>query len=384
VPKTRGWAISRAQAESLWGASAGRCNICNASLLRDGTTGVEVKAGEKAHIIGIGDSPRSPRSQEAVGSLSRNETANLILLCGKHHREVDARPDVYTSSYLLQLKRRHEERIFYLTSLSEEKETLVLRLEGMMHGGKVPDFTREQAREVLLREEGRYPRFRLSATEHDISIDLRDLAYDDGSAYWAEVKRRIGKRVAHLNELRREGDAGHISVFALALIPVLVMLGDALGDASDITVYHRRNHEGWGWSRKAELPTFEMFTHKRTKEEDVVLTCSLSASVRMDRIPEGLRGLSVYEIRPESARPSALILDHPDALQAFGQVYRSFLSMLEDVHPGVTVVHLLPAVQGDAAILLGQVRTPAVNPPLRVYDLVPSSDEYIFACEVGR
>jgi hypothetical protein len=375
--------IPRPQAELLWGASAARCNICNTSLIRDETTGVEIKAGEKAHIVGVADAPRSPRGHHPLPVAERNLAANLILLCEKHHTEVDKRTDVYTPEQLLELKRRFEERVFFLTGLGEDNETQVFRLNGAIHGTKTPDLTREQAREVVLREEGRYPRYSLSASEHDASVDLRQLTNEGEAAYWEEARRQIDQRVAHLEQLRAEGRAGHVSVFALARIPVLIALGDALGDAADVSVYHRRNQGGWGWDSEAELPRFELIEHQLGDGDQVLLACSLSAPVRFDRAPADLAGQSRYEIRPAGLAPGATLLDHPDALHAFAQAYRHFLSTVEAAHPGATAINLLPAIPGDAAIALGQIRTPAANPPMRVYDLNRESDAYAYACEVG-
>jgi hypothetical protein len=375
--------IRKTEAEILWGASAGRCNICNTSLLRDDTTGLEVKSGEKAHIVGVADGPRSARSSEKLPRRERNRATNLILLCEKHHTEIDKRPDVYSADYLRELKRRFEERVFFLTSLGKEDRTLVLRLAGQIHGRKVPDLTREQAREVVLAEEGRYPRFDLGATEHDLSIDLRELTQEGGPGYWEEARRQIDRRIEHVNRLRSEGHAGHVSVFALARIPILVMLGNALGDVGDTRVYHRRNQAGWGWDTDAELPRFELINHGGKPTGGVVLACSLSASVRADRVPAELTGLARYEIRPVND-PGPTLLDHPDSLQAFADVYREFLSALEKQAPAATTIHLLPAMQADAAVAIGQIRTPAANPGLHVYDLDKEKDAYIFACEVGR
>lgn len=375
--------IPQPEAERLWAAAAGRCCICNTSLLRDDMTGVEVKAGEKAHIVGISDEPRSPRGRHPLPKSARNTAKNLILLCEKHHTEVDTRPDLYTVEHIHELKRKFEERIFFLTSLSPERRTLVLRLIGNVHGQKLPDLSREQAREAVLHEEGRYPRFDLASSEHDYSIDLRDLTNEGETAYWAEATRRVQRRVGHLDDLRREGAAGHVSVLALARIPILVTLGAGLGDAGDVTVYHRRNDAGWGWDPDANLPEFELVEHKVNPDDSgVILMCSVTAPVQIERVPEELAAISRYEIRPVHGACGPTVLDHPGALAAFRQAYRRFLSTLETAHPACDAIHLVPAVPADAAVALGQIRTPAANPSLRVYDL--EGDRYLFACEVGR
>lgn len=376
--------IPQPEAERLWAASAGRCNICNTSLLRDDTTGIVVKAGEKAHIVGVNDGPRSPRGQEELPLEERNKAENLILLCEKHHTEVDKKVEEYPRERLLEIKREFEERIFFLTSLGPERETLVLRVLGNIHGTKAPDITREQAREVVLEGEGRYPRYALSASEHDMSVDLRGLTNEGDEAYWLEARGQIHQRLEHVDQLRSEGRAAHVSVLALARIPVLVLLGDALGDAADITIYHRRNDGGWGWDAEANLATFDVIEHGGPSGDgDITLMCSTTAPVQFDRAPEELADTHRYEIRPVNLDPATTILDHPDALPAFKAAYRRFLSHVEVAHPEANAIHLLPAVQADAAVALGQVRTPSANPPLVVYDRDKDSGLYLRTCEVA-
>jgi hypothetical protein len=163
-----------------------------------------------------------------------------------------------------------------------------------------------------------------------------------------------------------------------------VQLGAALGDASDLTVYHRRNDAGWGWDLDAELPEFEIVKHRDGGDQAVALACSLSGTVQLDRAAEATTGLPVYEIRPVGRETGHTLVDHRSALDELTRVYREFLSMLERDHPRATHINLLAAVPADAAISLGRVRTPSVNPPLRVYDRVPDSGNYEYATEVGR
>lgn len=378
-PNRRG-SITKPESSTLWAASAGRCNICSQSLLRDATTGVEVKAGEMAHIVGVSDGPRSPRGQHPLAKEERNKAENLILLCEKHHTEVDTRTDLYSAEYLRRLKREYEDRIFFLTGLGPERETYVLRMLGSIHG-KQFDITREDAREIVLDGEGRYPRYALSATEHDVSIDLRQLTNEGTLSYWEQAEAKIAERVAHLRDLQDQGTVTHLSVLALGRIPALVMLGVALGDATNITVYHRRQ-DGWGWNPDALEPEFEIISHA-TEGDTVTLACSLTADVQLDRAPADTREGAVYEIRPSNTHPCSALLDHPRAQNAFATTYREFLGMVERDHPNAEAIHLLPAVPGDAAIVLGRIRSPAVHPPLRVLDIDRDTGQYIFICEVG-
>lgn len=369
---------------TLWGKSAGRCNICNTNLFIDATTGVEVKAGEVAHIVGLSDGPRAPRGQSSLSKKERDRAENLILLCEKHHTEIDARVDLYSVEYLTELKRKFEERIRFLGSLTEDNKTLILRMVGTIHGNKVPDIQRETVRETVRREEGRYPRFDLSSTDQDASIDLRDLVDEGSTAYWKQVEGQIERRMQQIALMQSDGRGGHLSIFGLARIPALVMLGHHLGDASDVTIYHRRNDGGWGWDADAALPRFELVKHGdgAGDGDDVTLACSLTAAVRLDRAPKPVQASTIFEIRPVGRQPGHTLLDHPKALAVFTKAYREFLSELEPLNPAA--INVLPAVPADAAIAVGRIRTPAVSPALRLYDLNKETRTYELAVEIAR
>lgn len=52
-------------------------------------------------------SPGGPRYDPAQTEKERNSYENLILLCGEHHKLVDARPDQYSVEMLRKLKKVH-------------------------------------------------------------------------------------------------------------------------------------------------------------------------------------------------------------------------------------------------------------------------------------
>jgi hypothetical protein len=302
----------------------------------------------------------------------------LILLCEKHHTEVDGRPELYSVEALRKLKRETEERVRYLTGLKKDRKTAILRLTGTIHGNKVPDLSREDARELVLRQDGRYPH-----TDQQHQVDLREEVGEGTPDYWAQTDQKIAKRVAIIRDRQGQGDEAHVSVFALARIPALIQLGHRLGDAIEITVYHRRNDGGWGWDPDADLPEFEIVC-QQDASDGVALACSLTAPVQLGRAGAATEGRAVYEIRPVGREPGHTLLDHRSALAAFSHTYREFLSLIEREHPTAKDIAVIPAIPADAAVALGQIRTPVATPKLRIFDRNKDSGIYEYATEVGE
>ena len=98
-------AITERTRKILWAKASARCSICHEQLVTESTdTDDPSVSGEEAHIVG--QSPNGPRA----GDISDVDSyANLILLCRKHHKQVDDQVSYYTVERLREIKRQHEE-----------------------------------------------------------------------------------------------------------------------------------------------------------------------------------------------------------------------------------------------------------------------------------
>ncbi len=97
--------ISEKTLKVLFARSQNRCAFpdCHEEIV-DSASGVVF--GEVCHIEGVeaGAARHNPTlDKEAV-----NSEANLVLLCHKHHKLVDAMPQKYSVSWLREIKQRHE------------------------------------------------------------------------------------------------------------------------------------------------------------------------------------------------------------------------------------------------------------------------------------
>jgi len=114
-------AITDRTRKILWVKAGGRCSICHVQLVTEGTDTDDPSVfGEEAHIVG--QSPNGPRA----GVISDVDSyTNLILLCRKHHKQVDDQVGYYTVERLKEIKRRHEE---WVASLGETANPGSVRL----------------------------------------------------------------------------------------------------------------------------------------------------------------------------------------------------------------------------------------------------------------
>lgn len=101
--------ISDKTRKTLWAKAGGRCSICQQQLVTDAEAADDEPSvfGEECHIVAR--SPGGPRAGQ-IGDEDPDGYHNLILLCRKHHKQVDDQPAHFTVERLRQLKRDHEQQ----------------------------------------------------------------------------------------------------------------------------------------------------------------------------------------------------------------------------------------------------------------------------------
>ncbi|MFE2753869.1 SAVED domain-containing protein [Actinosynnema sp. NPDC059335] len=380
--------MSETVARQVWVAAGGRCTICNRYLLADPVTGQEVSIGQLAHIVGWSTAAGSPRGDHELPVGQRNSAENLMLLCHDQHRVIDHKGlwELFDVDTLRAMKRRHEERIRRPTGLNHDNRTTVLRVVGNIHGRPVELNTASVTTALLARS--RFPDWVLRGAD-EFEIDLRALPGEQTNSptYWAAARSHLEDRLAHLLTQVRKEVVNHVSVFALARIPVLVLLGTYLDKMLQVDIYPKRR-EGprvWGWD---EVGTPVHFTAElRRGGSDptrVAVMFSISGSVDINRLPpDVLDSHTVYELRPSSALPTPELIDTQATLDRFSHAWRTLLSTIEVDHPDAPAIPIFPAVPPAAAIAIGRHLLRAAHPPLHIYDRAPGSHDYLFTTDTN-
>jgi hypothetical protein len=179
----------------------------------------------------------------------------------------------------------------------------------------------------------------------------------------------------------------HLSIFALAPIPLLAKFGEMLGETipTDVFQFHRET-KSWKWREPAD----EEFLFSTTKVDGypesgkhVVVNLSLSGTIHEEEIvaalPEGLQP-SLYTIT--HAKPDLDFLRSKEQLELFQREWRSLLVQLRQCHGPDCVVHLFPAVPSAIAVEIGRSLMPKVGPLVRIYD--KRTDGFRFVLELAR
>ena len=163
----------------------------------------------------------------------------------------------------------------------------------------------------------------------------------------------------------------HISLFALAPIPLLVYLGSQLSNKIPVQLYQRhRDTEDWVWKRAGDRVEYRF--HLRQEGSDrrkVALLLALSGAIDLETIPEDIRRDGfLYEITLAEGVPRPEFLRLERDLQRFREVYEMARRTIARDHGSIPELHLFAAVPAPVAIVCGREVLPKVDPTLVVYE----------------
>jgi hypothetical protein len=317
---------------------------------------------EHAHIVAF--SELGPRGMDGERPDDINSPDNLVLLCAACHKLIDDRPEDYPRAVVEAFKQQHEERVRHVTGLGPDVQTSVVQLKARIAGSAV-DIPAPHIYEAV---SPRYP-----VDKRGFVIDLTSYGDENREEYYELASQEIRKQIARIYDSGMDVErTRHISLFALAPIPLLVFLGSCLSNKITVEFYqrHRTGDQPWKWKTDGDLVRYDI--HKRrggTDQTQVVLMLSLSGAINEKSLPAEIDGrFTVYEIALSDQTPSVEFLRQRRDLEEFRIVYRHFLAKLMKEHPDVKQLHIFPAVPAPVAVACGHDLLSKVHPSLLVYD----------------
>ena len=356
--------------------AGGRCEFdgCNEYLFEHPLTLTAGNFAQFAHIVAF--SKEGPRGDARPERKGINDPDNLMLLCPQCHKLIDNDPDLYRVSTLEKYKRKHEERIRHVTGLGPELKTTVVQLKTKV-AGQVVAIPVTQVTEAVA------PRYPTDA--HGYVIDLTNI--DEGDGFFEIAMREIKRQTQRLYERGMNvAETRHISLFALAPIPLLIFLGSQLSNKIPVELFQRhRDTEDWVWKTSGEPVEYKFHKIKPGHDpKNVALILSLSGKIHLDSLPPGIdSSYSVYEITLADGQPNPTYLRLREDLTKFKEKYQTSLRAVLRDHGQLKIIHLFPAVPAPVAVLCGKELLPKVDPKLKVYDFDKNKGGFNFILEVN-
>lgn len=349
----------------LWGIAAGRCEFegCNKVLYRHEVTGNSDNYAEKAHIYAV--NPGGARYCSDSDEF-KNNIGNLMLVCPQCHVTIDRNEQRYTPEILFKMKRKHEQRIFTLTSIGAELKSHMVYYTANIAGTEfsVNDGDARNALALF----GRYP-----TEESPIDISQKgNLITDSEEGFFAANAVNLYRAVkSRIYDIVSDGES--IALFALAPQPLLIYLGNLLNDKYNVSVFqcNRRNTDKWRWEAEYKQVTFQsIYPDDKAVTSHIALVFSLSSTISPNRIYSVLGDdVSIYTIT--IAEPNRNFVEAPNILDDFVAETRRVMETIKQKHGKVVEVNVFPAMPASLAIRFGMDYMSKTDSPLIIYDEQP-------------
>lgn len=344
----------------LWFDAHGRCEMCNEPLYRDGLTMMDVNLGEYAHIIA--DSPNGPRGDATESEELAKDKSNLILLCKKHHKVIDAKGGVkmFGVERLREIKKAHEDRIELVTSIPPLNKTLIV-----CYTPKVGD--RQPVIKDITTYETIMPEF-YPMTYEPLRLEASNVPYDDSKQkYWDFhpdiLKENFRNKIEPIIQ-----ETSHITLFAFAPQPLLTLLGTLFGDMYDVEVLQKhREPDTWKWvdtESDYSNPFKVIEPGDKTKEPAIIF--AISGTEIIERVNKQFYDtLSCWIVTCDT--PDRDMLKKREQLSQFRSLTRKLINNINTLALGQTI-KIFPAMPIACAIELGRIRLPKSDNPWLMYD----------------
>ena len=361
----------------LWGRAAGRCEFegCNLPLWKSPVTQEQVNIAEKAHICSFSD--EGPRGNTGISAESLNDISNLLLVCEPCHKTIDLHKDGgrYPANLLQQMKQAHEQRIELASGITQGHTSHVLHY-GANIGEQGSLLQWKETAYCLFPE--RYP-----AVDRSIDLGTINSAFvDHDDLFWTIERHNLETKFRKcVQERLAVGEIEHLSAFALAPQPLLILLGTLLTDIPKVDVFQlHREPQGWQWPESKDTNPFQIQEPGETTGQPV-LAISLSADITRDRIEAVLgSNLSIWTVTASS--PNNDLIKTRNQLGEFRTSMRSLMNRIKVVHGQNTQLHIFPAAPVSTMVELGRIRMPKADMPWRIYDQINAKSGFIPALDI--
>lgn len=199
--------------------------------------------------------------------------------------------------------------------------------------------------------------------EHPFEIK-NEYPEQDEVVFWEKESTFLEKKINELFTTMSVTKKMHVSLFALAPMPLLIKLGSLLNEKYQVDVYQKHRNPD-NWNRLDEYGQEFIVNRPVNKNKKAVLVISISAFIR-ERINSYYGdNASIWEV--SVAEPNMDMLRSEQQQNDYRVIMRNLLTEISNTsHDDVIAVHM--AMPAACAVELGRVWMPKGHKPLELYD----------------
>lgn len=359
------------------GRSLGCCEFENcADPLFINTEGVFGNYGTLAHIVAA--SSGGPRAEAGISEDAITDPENFLYLCEKHHRLID-KTDVET--YTIERLRNMLVKRKYLANLLsmqlKYEETIPIIFEGDILEIKTEISKREVLDAVISKgmifTENPIRPIKLQATRSEAN------SYSD---YWNNLFSTNDSEIIAYKRLLRDLGNTKLSIFPLATMPFIFLMGYMTGESQPIQLFHRNRARGWVFLNEDQdknIFDINSFTKPKGNLEEVVILLAITATIDEDRLPLSLKALPRITLTCSTAEIGQDVFNTQGELERYKEKAQQAVNIAIDTYKAKKI-HIISVAPAVAIFILGQKFQRRSSPPITMYQIEYGEEAYPILC----
>lgn len=346
----------------LCSKAAGMCEFegCNERLFYDNVTHKDFNHSFAAHIVA--SDPNGPRGDKYRSALLSDKLENLMLMCAKHHKLIDDHPEEYPEEMLKMMKEKHEKKVEEICKLFHVPETTLIFFTSAIKGKHEVVINKTNAKKATLPN-------KKPDSEYGIDILVSDHNDYCSKEYWNNCCEKLKEQYYRfLYNPFFQHNKGDFSLFTIAPMPLIIKLGELIGDKVSCDVYQKtRIPDTWEWQADTKTNEFNIKIEKQDlSDNNVALVISLTNDIQYDRVNSVCDYKNIYKIKAE--RNSVDCIRSIEDLSAFWHTYQMVMEEILNTHGKECVIHLFPSMPVSASFEVGRRYMKGVYPKIIIYD----------------
>ncbi len=349
----------------LCSKAAGMCEFegCNKRLFYDNVTLSQFNNAYVAHIVA--SSAKGPRGDAVLSAQLSDKLENLMLMCADHHKLIDqptSGPRDYPVEKLKAMKKAHEEKIDRICGLFHVPKTEIVRFSSPIKGTTAVNIDYNLAAKAVLPN-------KQPDSPYGIDIAISSCKPYRSIEYWNECCYQMNLLFnTNLYNPYIQFHKADFSIFPIAPMPLIIKLGELIGDKLPCDVYQKTRHpDTWEWQSNEATNEFVLESiDKPGTDNRVALIMSLTNDVQYERIPQSEEYKKIYKIKAVLTGVDCIKSVHD--LSAFWHLYQNAMDGILNTYGGDCRVDLFPAMPVSAAFEVGRRYMPNTYPTITIYE----------------
>lgn len=201
-----------------------------------------------------------------------------------------------------------------------------------------------------------------------ISISINSNFPETDDRHWIDLSKQLKNKFDdEIRDICSNSPSLHLSVFTLAPMPLIILLGSLFGDKINADVFQKtREPSTWCWQNNEKINDYNYSINNLSDGKNIALILSLTDDVSEKRITDVIAPNVIYKIK--ATINSVNCITSKQDLKVFWLKYQQVCNVILNNYGSDCTIHLFPVLPVSAAFEVGRRRMPGVYPKMIIYN----------------